>query len=99
MDELTQRVRSLDAERTRPDVKPPSVDDLIRLLVATLVRLFDSDMDARAVGKAATRADRVSDFAEWLECGLDIRTAASRVGVSYQTGRRYAAELRKREAS
>lgn len=44
-DEHTERVRSLEAERNRPDAKPRTVEDLIGDLVAALHSLFHTPPD------------------------------------------------------
>lgn len=44
-DELTQRVRALNAERARPDLRPPSVEELMQRLIGTLHRLYDTPPD------------------------------------------------------
>lgn len=39
MDELATRVRDLDAERLRPDLKPKTVEELLAELIETLASI------------------------------------------------------------
>lgn len=48
-DEMTSRVRSLHAERSRPDAKPRTTEDLIGDLVAALAALYKTPPDRRRI--------------------------------------------------
>lgn len=85
-DELDERVRSLDAERARPDAKPPTVEDLIRQVIAVLAAaLADED----ATGKA----ERLAEYRQLREAGVKPADAAWRVGIGPETARRYEHEI------
>ncbi len=46
-DELDQRISALDAERLRPETRPPGVEELLTELIATLHRLYTTPPDDR----------------------------------------------------
>lgn len=46
-DELQTRVRSLHAERARPDAKPPTVEDLMQELIGVLAVALADDQHTR----------------------------------------------------
>jgi len=93
-DELDARVRSLHAERARPNPEPPSaVEDLLRRLIATVHAAFTTLPDGET--DLTTRAGRVAEFGRLRHVGFNVYQAARQVGVSTETGRRYEAELRR----
>lgn len=47
MDELTQRVRSLDAERTRPDAKPETTEELLYRLIGAIHNAYCTPPDEK----------------------------------------------------
>lgn len=49
MDELDRRVRALDAERARPDRRPPTVEELITQLIGALHNLWKTPPDKKGM--------------------------------------------------
>ena len=46
-EEAAARVRSLDAERARPEAKPPTAEELLRRLIGTLLQLWRTPPDRK----------------------------------------------------
>jgi hypothetical protein len=47
MDELETRVRSLDAERSRPDAKPETTEELLYRLIAAIHNAYCTPADEK----------------------------------------------------
>jgi hypothetical protein len=86
-------VRSLEAERHRPEVKPP--DATIPELLGQLIALIDTANRTHPDGGPRNgREARKKLFGE-LRCeGLTIAAAAFEVGVGTRAGYQYERELR-----
>jgi len=93
MDELDKRVRALTAERARTDrQREPGVEELLQRLIATLHAAYTTPPDGADL---TTKAGRLAEFERLRGRRYSVASAAWQVGVSYETGRRYEAELRK----
>jgi hypothetical protein len=49
MDEFDARIRALNAERARPEPKPPTTEELLARLIGTLANLYRTPPDRRPV--------------------------------------------------
>lgn len=91
-DELDQHIRRLQAERARPERREPTVEELLQRLIATLHAAYTTPPDGADL---TTKAGRLAEFERLRGRRYSVASAAWQVGVSYETGRRYEAELRK----
>lgn len=85
-DELTERVRALEAERVRPDAQPASVEELLQRLIATVHSAFTEQPDHAF---SDDFEGRVARFSHLRDLGFTISQAAVQMRLDPRTCTRY----------
>lgn len=94
-DELDARVRSLNAERQRPE-RVVELPDLLDSLIRALHRLYLTPPDD---GPKAGIDVRLEEYAHLRSQGVTPARAAEQIGVSAETARRYEHRLRAQQGA